>query len=152
MGGSVNIIKKNTEALLFVSKEIALEVNAEKTKCVVMSREQNAGQNHNILMDSKTFEKVEQFKYLGTILKNRNSVQEEIVSRLKSGNDCSQSVQNLWLSKNIKNMIYRTIILYVFYGCETWSLTLREERRLRVFENTVLRRIFGSKRDEVTVE
>jgi len=57
------------------------------------------------------------------------------------------------LSKNIKIKIYRTIILpVVLYGCETWSLTLREERRLRVFENRVLRRIFGPKRDEVTGE
>ena len=57
------------------------------------------------------------------------------------------------LSKNLKIRIYRTIILpVVLYGCETWSLTLREERRLRVFENRVLRRIFGPKRDEVTGE
>jgi hypothetical protein len=64
-------------------------------------------------------------------------------------------VQNLLssrlLSKNLKIKIYRTIILpIVLYGCETWSLTLREERRLRVFENMVLRRIFGPRRDEVT--
>jgi hypothetical protein len=51
-------------------------------------------------------------------------------------------------SKNINTKIYRTIILHVVYGCETWSLTLREERRLRVFENRVLMRIFGAKRDE----
>ena len=57
------------------------------------------------------------------------------------------------LSKNLKIEIYRTIILpVVLYGCENWSLTLREERRLRVFENRVFRRVFGSKRDEVTVE
>jgi hypothetical protein len=57
------------------------------------------------------------------------------------------------LPKNIKIKIYRTIILpVVLYGCETWSLTLREERRLRVFENRVLRRIFGPKRDEITDE
>jgi hypothetical protein len=66
-------------------------------------------------------------------------------------------MQNLlyysWLSKNVKIKIYRTIILpVVFYGCETWSLTLREERRLRVFENRVLRGTFGAKRDEVTGE
>jgi len=55
------------------------------------------------------------------------------------------------LSKNLKNNIYRAIILpVVMYGCETWSLTLREERRLRVFENRALRRIFGPKRDKVT--
>jgi hypothetical protein len=66
-------------------------------------------------------------------------------------------VQNLLssslLSKNVKIKIYRTIILpVVLYGCESWSLTLREECRLRVFENKVLRRIFGPKRDEVTGE
>jgi hypothetical protein len=55
------------------------------------------------------------------------------------------------LSKNLKIKIYRAIILLVvLYGCETWSLTLREEHRLRVFENRVLRRVFGPKRDEVT--
>jgi len=66
-------------------------------------------------------------------------------------------VQNLLssilLSKNIKIKIYRTIILpVVLYGCETWSLTLREEHTLRVFENKILRIIFGPKRDEVTGE
>jgi len=66
-------------------------------------------------------------------------------------------VQNLLsynlVSKNIKIKIYITIILHVvLYGCETWSLTCREKRRPRVFENMVLRRIFGSKRDEVTGE
>jgi hypothetical protein len=57
------------------------------------------------------------------------------------------------LSRNLKIKIYRTIIfLFILYGCETWSLTLREECRLRVFENRVLRRVFGPKRDEVTGE
>ena len=57
------------------------------------------------------------------------------------------------LSKNLKIKIYRIIILtVVWYGCETWSLTLRDERRVRVFENRVLRRVFGPKRDEVTGE
>jgi len=57
------------------------------------------------------------------------------------------------LSKNLKIKIYRTIILpVVLYGCETWSLTLREERRLRVYEHRVLRKLFGPKRDEVTGE
>ena len=73
------------------------------------------------------------------------------------GNACYYSVQNFLssslLSKNLKIKIYRTIILpVVLYGCEAWSLTLREERRLRMFENRVLRRVFGPKRDEVTGE
>jgi hypothetical protein len=62
---------------------------------MVMSRDQNAGQNHNIKMDNKSFERVEQFKYLGTTLTNQNSIQEEIKSRLKSGNACYHSVQDL---------------------------------------------------------
>jgi hypothetical protein len=74
---------------------------------------------------------------------------------LNSGNACYHSVQNLLfsrlLSKNIKIRIYKTIILpVVLYGCGTWTLTLRDEHRLRVFENRVLRTIFGPKRDEVT--
>ena len=82
--------------------------------------------------------------YLGTTLTNQNSIPEEIKSRLRPGNACYHSVQNFLssrlLSKNLKIKIYRTIILpVVLYGCETWSLTLREERKLRVFENMVLR-------------
>jgi hypothetical protein len=81
-------------------------------------------------------------------------IQEEIKRRLNSGNACHHSVQNLLssylLSKNIKIKIYKTIISpVVLYGCETWSLTLKEEQRMKVFENRVLR-IFGPKRDEVT--
>jgi hypothetical protein len=88
---------------------------------------------------------------------NRNSVHEEIRSRVKPGRVCHQSVQNVLscrlLSKNIKVKVWRTIILtVVLYGCETWASTLREEQRLRVFKNSVLRRIFGPKRDEVTAD
>jgi hypothetical protein len=87
----------------------------------------------------------------------QNCMHGEIKSPLNSGNACYHSVQRLpssrLLSRNLKVKIYRTIILpVVLYGCETWSLTLREEHRLRVYDNRVLRRIFGPKRDEVTGE
>jgi hypothetical protein len=100
---------------------------------------------------------VEQFRYLGTILTNRNYIQEEIKSRLISANAAYHSEQDLLsyslLSKNTKIKIYRTIIFpVVLYGCETWSVTLREEHMLKVFENRMMRRIFGPKRDEVTGE
>jgi len=114
-----------------------------------------------VLEETDNFHKfceiVEEFKHLGTPLTNQNSIPEEIKSRLRSGNAWYHSVQNLLssrlLSKNLKINIYGTTILpVVLYGCETWSLTLREERRMRVFENMLLRRIFGPRRDEVTGE
>ena len=82
---------------------------------------------------------------------------DSFLCRLKSGNACCYSGQNISSSssifKNIQIKIYRIIIVTIFlYGCDTWSLTFREERRLRVFENRVLRGIFGAKGDEVTGE
>jgi len=110
--------------LLVGSKEIGLEVIADTTKDMVMSQDQNGGQSHNIKIDNSSFERVEAFKYLGTTFTHQNSIQEEIKSRLKSGNACSHLVQNLvsssLLSKNLKIKIHRTIILpVVLYGCET---------------------------------
>jgi len=99
-------------------------------------------------INESSFEKVEEIKYLGTTLTNHNFLQEEIKSRLKSG-----QVQNILssslLSKNLKIKIYKIIFLSaVTYGHETWSLTLREERRLREFESSVLRGILGAEREK----
>ena len=100
---------------------------------------------------------MEGFRYLGTTLTNQHSIPEEIKSRLRSGNTCYHSVQNLvsssLLSKYTKIKICRTVILpFLLYGFETWLLTLREEHRLRMFENRVLKRIFVPKKDKVTGE
>ena len=137
-------LKENAKTLVAATREIGLEVSADKIKYMVMSRDQNAGRIQNVRIDNSTFEKVEEFKYLGTTLTNQNCIAEDIKSRLRSGNACYHYMQNLLssrlLSKNLKIKIYRTIILpVVLYGCEAWSLTLREERKLRVFENMVLR-------------
>ena len=107
------------------------------------------------MTDNSAFERVQEFRYLGTTLMNQNSIQEEIKRKLKSGNVCYHSVQNLlsssFLSKNLKIKIYRTIIMpVVLYGFETRLHTLMEERILRVYENRVLRGILRLKRDEVT--
>jgi len=98
-----------------------------------------------IKINIDSFERARQFKYLGKTLIYQNSIQEEIKSRLPSGNACYHSVQNLLSSsllfKNMKIKIYRTIILPLsLYGCETWLLTLM----LRVYETRVLKRIFGA--------
>jgi hypothetical protein len=85
LGGSVHAIKRNTESLIVASNEIGLEVNVEKTKYMVMSRDQHAGQNDNIKIGNKSFERVEQFKCFGRTLTNKNSIYEEIKSRLNPG-------------------------------------------------------------------
>jgi hypothetical protein len=119
-------------------KKTGLEVNANKIKYMVMSRDLNAGQSHGIKIDNSSFQRVEGFKYLGTTLTNQNSIDEEIKSRLKLRNTCRlklrntcyHSVQNLLtfslLSKNLKIKIYRTVILsVVLYGSKMWLLKLR---------------------------
>ena len=89
------------------TKKIGLEVNADKTKYMIMSRDQNAGRSHSMKIDNSSIERVEEFKYLGATLTNKNSIQEEIKSRLKVENACYYSVQNLLssslLSKKLKD-------------------------------------------------
>jgi len=93
----LNIFIDVAEALVAASREIGLEVSAEKTKYMVMSRDQNAGRNQNVRIDNSTFERVKEFKYFGTTLTNQNFILEEIKSRLRLGNACYHLVQNLCL-------------------------------------------------------
>ena len=105
-------------------------MNHDRHTCISWVHSKIHVVNINIIMKTS----MEYWLYMAN-----HSVQNRLSSRL--------------LSKNLKIKIYRTIILpVVWYGCETWSLTLREERKLRVFENMVLRRMFGPRRDEVTGE
>jgi hypothetical protein len=155
VGENIDTIKKTMEVLLDASKEVGLEVNPEKTKYMLMSRGQNIGQKHSIKIGNRSFEDTAKFKYLVTTLTDQNCMHRKINSRLNLGNACYHLAQSLLsshlLSRNLKVKIYKIIILpVVLYGCETWSLTLREEHRLTMFENRVLRRIFGPTRDEVT--
>jgi hypothetical protein len=106
---------------------------------------------HNITIDNSFFERTEEFKYLGATKTYQNSFEED----MKSENAGYHSVQNLMssslLSKKLKINLYRAILLpVVLYGCKTSSLTLREKRRLRVYENRVLRGIFERKKNELT--
>ena len=105
MDGNVHNIKKNTETLLVLLKEIGLEINANKTMYMVTAWHQNAERSQNIKIGHNSFEGVKQFEYLRTFLTNQNSIQQEIKIRLKSGNVCYDLVQNLLsyslLSENI---------------------------------------------------
>jgi len=80
LGGIIHTLKENTKTLVGATREIGLEVNADKTKYMVMSRDQNAGRIHSVRIDNNTFERVQEFKYLGTALRNKNSIAEEIKS------------------------------------------------------------------------
>jgi len=110
-------LKENAEALVAATRETGLEVRVDKTKYMVTSRDQNAGRIQSVRMDNSTFERVEEFKYLGTTLTNQNSIPEEIKRRMRSENACYHLVQKLLssrlLSKNLKIKINRTIILPV---------------------------------------
>jgi hypothetical protein len=140
LGDNIDAIKKTMETLIDASKKIGLEVNTEETKYMLLSRHQNRGENHDIKRADRSFENGAHFTYLGTTITNQNLSQEEIKRRLHSDSACYHSVQNLLsyrlLFKNIKIRIYKTIILpVVLYGGETWSVILREEHTLSVFEN-----------------
>ena len=112
LGGSVHTIKKNSETLVVANKEIGIEVNADKTKYMVMSPDQNAGRSYSIRTGNSSFEMVEEFKYLGTTFTNQISIQEEIKSRLHSRNACFLSVQNiLWRKLHNEEVNY----LYTSY-------------------------------------
>jgi hypothetical protein len=105
LGDSVNTIKDNSETLLEASKDTGLEINAEKTKYMIMSRYPTSGQNQNIRIANGSFENVAKLKYLGTTLTNQNDIRDEIKRRLNSGNACYYSVQNLLSSRLIlKNL------------------------------------------------
>jgi hypothetical protein len=110
LGDNIDTIKRNTETLIDTSKEVGLEVNTKKTKYMLLSRHQNAGQSHDMKIITRCLENVPQFRYLGTTITNQNLIQEQVKRRLNSGNPCYYSVQmflsSRLLFKNIKIRIY----------------------------------------------
>jgi biotin operon repressor len=116
LGDNIDTIEENIETLIDASKEVGLEIKVQKTKYMLLSRRQNAGQNQDIKIANRSFENVSQFKYLGTTVTNQNVIQEEIKRILSLNNACYHSVQSLLSSRLLKNLkirIYKTIILPV---------------------------------------
>jgi hypothetical protein len=113
LGDNINTMKENIETLTGSNTGAGPEVNAEETKYKVLSRHQNAGQNHDIKIGNRCFENVAQFRYLGTTITNQNLIQEENKGRENSGNPCYHSVQNFLssrlLSKNVRIRIYNPV-------------------------------------------
>jgi len=141
--------------LITKSKEIGLEISESKTKYITVDKSDQSREEGDLLTGNMKFEKVDEFKYLGTILTSDNNNKTEINRRLHAGNGCYYATNTLLksrlLSRNTKVRIYKTIIKPVFtYGCETWVLTKGEENKFKVFENKVIRKIYGPKKDEET--
>ena len=124
---------------------------------MVISRDKNPEQNSDIKIGNKSFRTVKQFKIFGNNPSESNFHSRINHEQIQVKECLLHTVQYLLssslLPKNVEINVYRTAVLpVVLYGCKTWSLTLREDRKLWVFENRVLRRIFGPRRDEVTGE
>jgi hypothetical protein len=104
LGDNIDTINRKTKTLFGASKEDGIEVNVEKTKYMLVSHDQNAGQNRDLKIGNRSFENISQLTYLGTTVTNQNLIQEEIKRRLNSGNACYNSVQKLLSSRLLSKM------------------------------------------------
>ena len=134
---------------------VGLSISEPKTKAMKASREERT--EDFIDLGNFLLEEVDTFRYLGSIVSSDNTMDHEIAARISAASKCSWALKDLLhsklLSRATKLDLYRTSIRPVAtYGCEAWALTQEQERRLLVFENGILRRIYGAVRDEVTGE
>lgn len=132
------------------AKQVGLKINENKTKYMRMSRNTRVRSPQNITIADFNFEGVENFKYLGILLRNDNSMHHCVQDRIRAGNACyfahKKLLQSKLLSKKLKTSLYKTIIRpIVTYGCEVWSLTTTDEKNLRIFERKIIRKIYGAR-------
>lgn len=139
------------------AEKMGLQINENKTKYMYTSRRvQNRDRiGQNITIGNHNFERVKEFKYLGTTITEDNVGSEEINNRIQAGNRCLYALQDLIRSKELTRLtkinLYITVIRpVVMYGSETWTMTVANEERLRIWERKVLRKIYGPTRDDET--
>ena len=131
-----------------VTKTMALEINAEKTKYMRMWVEERNRNGNNFEMGHKSFERVSSFIYLGSEISNENSINQEVQRRQIAGNRAYYGniklISSRLLTRKTKLKIYRTLIRpVVTYGAETWNLSADDMKKLRIFERKIVRRIYG---------
>ena len=154
IGKSKKDITQSFIELEDASIKAGLEINTQKTKYMYTSTSKEEAQTENVIkVRNHTFEKVNNFKYLGATITENNEILAEIKERITAGNKAYYSSHNMLKNKNIsrktKKNIYKTIIRpVVTYGSETWTLTKSAETVLNTWERKVLRKIFGPTKDE----
>ena len=157
----INLISRNkrllTEAYLQLENEatqMGLKINTEKTKYMVNSRSADTmAREGNLLVGDHVFERVRDFKYLGSMVTETNKCSEEIKSRIAAGNrsyySCLHMLKSRLLSRKSKEQIYKTLIKpVVMYSSETWTMTKRDEQLFAVWERKILRKIYGPVKEE----
>jgi hypothetical protein len=150
------MIIKMEKSLIKAAEKVGLRINEEKTEYMVVSwRNRNLVQEELIEMEEYKFRRVDQFKYLGSIITQDNDIKTEISMRLQSANKCFFGLSKIFrsraISKNLKVRMYLTLLMpIVLYGAETWPLRKTEEQRMAVFERKILRKIYGAYFDFLT--
>ncbi|VVC44605.1 Reverse transcriptase domain [Cinara cedri] len=154
----VNLANTLSQPVEVAAEKVGLRVNEEKTKYMVVSRRNgNQVQEEFIEVEEYKFKRVDQFKYLGSIITQDNDIKTEISTRLQSANKCFFGLSKIFrsraISKNLKVRMYLTLLRpIVLYGAETWPLRKTEERRIAVFERKVLRKMYGAYYDVLANE
>jgi len=144
-------LKQSTKELIRAGKEIGLNINEDKTKYLILSRQHQTARQLEI--EGFSFERIEHFKYLGAWVNENANSQEEIKERLIASNRCYSGLSTLFksklLSRRSKTTLYKVLIrLIALYACETWATTKMDEKKLGVLERKILRKIFGLKKNE----
>jgi sorting nexin-29 len=141
-----NEVKDAFNRLEMAAQKIGLMINYDKTKYMETTCKPN--KEKYIRINNRDIERVNQFKYLGSIITNNNNISSEINRRIDMGNTCYYGLRNILRSRLLKEdtkcKIYKTLIRrVVLYGCESWTLTKEEEEKLNIFERKILRKIYG---------